>query len=157
MVVATASNDDDSAACVAAGATHVVDHRSDDFAADILKVTDGDRVDRIIDLEFGANLAMSLAVLKTSGTIVTYGSTVVPEPTLPFFQMMYLDLNLQFVIVYAMPELAKQRAIADITTALTNDTLDHRIATRLPLDDIVAANQLIEQGTIRGAVILDIN
>lgn len=157
MVVATASNDDDSAACVAAGATHVVDHRSDDFAADILKATDGDRVDRIIDLEFGANLATSLAVLKTSGTIVTYGSTVVPEPTLPFFQMMYLDLNLQFVIVYAMPELAKQRAIADITTALTNDTLDHRIATRLPLDDIVAANQLIEQGTIRGAVILDIN
>ena len=156
-VIATASNDDDSAVCIAAGAHRVVDHRSDDFAANILASADGNPVDRIIDLEFGANLATSLAVIKTSGTIVTYGSTVVPEPTVPFFQMLYLDLNLQFVIVYAMPEAAKQHAIADITAALNNDTLYHRIATRMPLDDIAAANQLIEQGTIRGAVILDIN
>ena len=156
-VIATASNDDDSAACKTAGAEHVVNHRSNQFATDILAVTGGDRVDRIIDLEFGANLSTSLDVLKTSGTIVTYGSTVVPEPKLPFFQMMYLDLNIQFVIVYAMPEAAKQHAIADITTALAHDRLDHRIAARLPLADIAKANELIEQGTIRGAVILDIN
>ncbi len=156
-VIATASNDDDGAACRTAGAKHVVNHRSDRFAADILAATGGDRVDRIVDLEFGANLATSLDVLKTSGTIVTYGSTVVPEPTLPFFQMMYLDLNIQFIIVYAMPEAAKQHAIADITTALADDRLDHRIAARLPLADIAKANELIEQGTIRGAVILDIN
>ncbi len=156
-VIGTASNDDDSAACKTAGAKHVVNHRSDQFSADILSATGGDRVDRIIDLEFGANLATSLDVLKTSGTIVTYGSTAVPEPTLPFFQMMYLDLNIQFIIVYAMPEAAKQHAIADITTALADERLDHRIAARLPLADIAKANELIEQGTIRGAVILDIN
>jgi NADPH:quinone reductase-like Zn-dependent oxidoreductase len=156
-VIATASNDEDSAACKTAGAEHVVNHRSDQFAADILAATGGNRVDRIIDLEFGANLATSLDVLKTSGTIVTYGSTAVPEPKLPFFQMMYLDLNIQFIIVYAMPEAAKQHAIADITTVLADDRLDHRIAARLPLADIAKANELIEQSTIRGAVILDIN
>ena len=156
-VVATASNDKDGAACKAAGAEHVVNHRNDNFAADILAATGGDRVDRIIDLEFGANLATSLEVLKTSGTIVTYGSTAVPEPTLPFFQMMYMDLNVQFVIVYAMPETAKQHAIDDIAAALAVGRLDHRIAARMPLDDIAKANELIEQGTIRGAVILDIN
>ena len=129
-VIATASNDDDSAACRTAGAKHVVNHRSNQFAADILAVTGGDRVDRIIDLEFGANLATSLDVLKTSGTIVTYGSTAVPEPKLPFFQMMYLDLNIQFIIVYAMPEAAKQHAIADIPTALSENRRDHRTAAR---------------------------
>jgi NADPH:quinone reductase-like Zn-dependent oxidoreductase len=156
-VIATASNDEDSAACKTAGAEHVVNHRSENFAADILAATRGDRVDRIIDLEFGANLATSLDVLKTSGRIVTYGSTAVPEPTLPFFQMMYMDLNVQFVIVYAMPEKAKQHAIADITVALENDRLHHRIASRMPLNDIAKANELIEQGNIRGAVVLDIN
>ena len=156
-VIATASNDEDSAACKTAGAEHVVNHRSDNFAADILAATGGDRVDRIIDLEFGANLATSLDVLKTSGTIVTYSSTAVPEPKLPFFQMMYMDLNVQFVIVYVMPETAKQLAIADITVALENDRLHHRIAARMPLNDIAKANELIEQGNIRGAVILDIN
>jgi len=157
IVIATASNDEDSAACKTAGAEHVVNHRGDTFAADILAATGGDRVDRVIDLEFGANLATSLDVLKTSGTIVTYGSTIVPEPTLPFFQMMYLDLNVQFVIVYAMPEAAKQHAIADIAVALEHDRLRHRVAARMSLDDVAKANELIEQGNIRGAVVLDIN
>ena len=156
-VIATASNEEDVAACKTAGAEHVVNHRSDRFAVDILAASGGDRVDRVIDLEFGANLATSLEVLKTSGTIVTYGSTAVPEPVLPFFQMMYMDLNIQFVIVYAMPEAAKKHAIANITAALESDSLDHRIAARMPLADIAAANELVEQGTIRGAVILDIN
>ena len=155
-VIATASNEDDAAACRDAGAAHVVNHRSDSFADDVLAANGGARVDRAIDLEFGANLATWIAVVKTSGTIATYGSVAVPEPTLPFFQLMYLDMNIRFVIVYAMPEAAKQLAIADIDTALTNDALRHRIAATFPLQDIAAANELIEKGSIRGAVILNI-
>ena len=155
-VIATASNEEDAAACKAVGASHVVNHRSDSFADDILAANAGARVDRAIDLEFGANLATWIAVVKTSGTIATYGSVAVPEPTLPFFQLMYLDMNIRFIIVYAMPETAKQQAITDISTALANDALQHRIAATFPLQDIAAANELIENGTIRGAVILNI-
>ncbi len=155
-VIATASNTEDAAACKAAGAAHVVNHRSDSFAGDILAANGGARVDRAIDLEFGANLATWIAVVATSGTIATYGSVAVPEPTLPFFQLMYMDMNIRFIIVYAMPEAAKQHAIADIHTALANDALHHRIAATFPLQDIAAANELIEKGTIRGAVILNI-
>jgi NADPH2:quinone reductase len=67
-----------------------------------------------------------------------------------------MDMNIRFIIVYAMPEAAKQHAIADIHTALANDALHHRIAATFPLQDIAAANELIEKGTIRGAVILNI-
>ena len=155
-VIATASNEEDAAACTAAGAAHVVNHRSDTFADDILAANNGLRVDRAIDLEFGANLATWIAAVKTSGTIATYGSVAVPEPTLPFFQLMYMDMNIRFIIVYAMPETAKQHAIAAIETALANEALQHRIAATFPLQDIAAANELIETGTIRGAVILNI-
>ena len=155
-VIATASNDEDAAACKAAGAAHVVNHRSDSFADDILAANGGERVDRAIDLEFGANLATWIAVLRTSGTIATYGSVAIPEPKLPFFQLMYMDANIRFIIVYAMPEAAKRHAIADIHTALANNALQHRIAATHPLQDIVAANELIEKGTIRGAIILTI-
>ena len=71
--------------------------------------------------------------------------------------MMYKDLTIRFVIVYAMPESAKQFAIADIDRALSNDLLQHRIASRFPLEEIVQSNELIEQGRVRGAVILDIS
>jgi len=156
-VIATASNEADAAACKQAGAAHVVNHRNDSFAADILAANGGQRVDRAIDLEFGANLSTWIAVLKTSGTVATYGSTAVPQPTLPFFQLLYMDMNIRFVIVYAMPETAKQQAINDIMTALQNERLQHRIAARFPLADIASANEAIEQGTIRGAVILTID
>jgi len=155
-VIATASNAEDAAACKAAGAAHVVNHRSDSFADDILSANGGARVDRAIDLEFGANLATWIAVLKTSGTIATYGSVAIPEPKLPFFQFMYMDANIRFIIVYAMPEAANQQAIADINTSLANDSLQHRIAATFSLQDIAAANELIEKGSIRGAVILNI-
>jgi NADPH:quinone reductase-like Zn-dependent oxidoreductase len=156
-VIATASNDSDAKACKQAGASHVVNHRGATFAADILAANNGARVDRAIDLEFGANLPTWIAVLKTSGIVVTYGSTAVPTPTLPFSQLMYMDLTIRFVIVYAMPETAKQQAINDISTALATGRLTHRIAARYPLAGIAGANEAIEHGTMRGAVILTID
>ena len=156
-VIASASNDEDKATCVAAGAAHVVNHRDEDFVDQILVANEGSPVDRIVDVEFGANLAASIAVLRIGGIIATYSSTQVTEPKLPFFEMMYKDITLHFVIVYAMPEEAKQHAIADINEALSADKLQHRIAHTLPLAEIAKGNELIEQGTIRGAVVLTID
>ena len=156
-VIATASNRVDEIACFEAGADHVVNHRAAGFADDVLAANGGMRIDRIIDVEFGANLPVSLHVLRTGGTIATYSSTQIAEPSLPFFQMLYQDITLRFVIVYAMPESAKQAAIDDITSALADGKLQHRIAKVLPLAEIAAGNELIEQGSIRGAVILSID
>ena len=155
-VIATASNDEDKAACIAAGAAHVVNHRGDDVVADIMAATGGELVDRVVDVEFGANLATTVEVLRIGGTIATYSSTQVTEPKLPFLTMMYKDLTVRLVIVYAMPESAKEHAIADIEQALLADRLQHRIAHTLPLGDIAKSNELVEQGSIRGAVILTI-
>jgi NADPH2:quinone reductase len=156
-VIATASNDEDRETCLSAGAHQVVNHRSDDVVAEIMAVTDGELIDRIVDVEFGGNLPTSVEVLRIGGTIATYASTSVPEPTLPFFQMMYKDITIRCVIVYAMPESAKDHAIADIDAALSANALQHRIAHTLPLDRIVEGNELVEQGSIRGAVVLSID
>jgi NADPH2:quinone reductase len=156
-VIATASNTADVESCKKAGAKHVVNHRGDDVAANILSINGNTPVDRVIDVEFGANLPVSVEVLKTGGVIATYSSTQVPEPKLPFFTMMYKDLTLRTIIVYAMPEEAKSQAIQDINEALANDTLQHRIAKTLPLNEIARGNEIIEQGSIRGTVILTID
>jgi NADPH2:quinone reductase len=155
-VIATASNDADKAACIDVGAHHVVNHRGDDVVADILAASRGNLVDRVVDVEFGANLVFTLDVLKVGGVIATYSSTQDPEPAIPFFKMMYKDMTLRTIIVYAMPEAAKRHAIDDTNKALVNGTLQHRIAETFPLADIVKSNEVIEQGSIRGAVILNI-
>jgi NADPH2:quinone reductase len=156
-VIATASNDEDRTACLNAGAHHVVNHRDENVVAEILVASGGELVDRVVDVEFGTNLPISIEVLKVGGVIATYSSTQIPEPKIPFFRMMYKDLTLRTIIVYAMPEEAKQQAIDDIEKALSADVLQHRIAASMPLDEIVRANEVIEQGSIRGAVILTID
>ena len=59
-VIATASNPVDADACKKAGAHHVVNHRDDDFAKAILDANKGRLIDRVIDVEFGANLPVSV-------------------------------------------------------------------------------------------------
>ena len=153
-VIATASNDNDAQRCRDAGAHETVNHRDEDWSAQIVAANGGARVDRVIDVEFGANLPAVLDMIRTSGTIVTYSSTIVTEPRLPFYRMMFMDLVIRLVIVYAMPEAAKQSAIADIELALRQERLEHRIAHTLPLAQIDRAHELIEQGGFRGCVIV---
>ena len=154
-VIATASTEADADACRSAGADAVVNHRDDDWSAQVLAANDGQPVDRVIDVEFGANLEAVLDMIRIGGTIATYSSTVVPQPQLPFLRMMSMDLTLRMVIVYAMPEDAKQHAIRDIHAALEAGTLQHRVAHELPLAETARANELIEQGGFRGCVVIN--
>ena len=155
-VVATASNPASIEECVRAGADHVVNHKDADWPQQALALLGGRRVDRVVEGEFGANLTAALDTLQTGGVIATYASMVDPEPKLPFRRMMFMDLTVRMVIVYAMPESAKRHAIADITAALNQGQLHVRLGAQFALEDIAAASDLIDAAQVRGAVILDI-
>lgn len=154
-VVATASNAADRETCLQAGAEAVVNHRKDNWSAEVFAFT-GIPVDRVIDVEFGANLPEVLKLIRTGGVIATYSSTQVREPHLPFLQMMFMDLTIRMVIVYAMPEAAKQQAIEAITGALQNDQLSHRVANVVDLNETARAHEIIESGESRGCVLVSL-
>ncbi len=156
-VIATSSSLDDDRVCIDAGANAVVNHRQPGWGDEILNETGQDRVNRVIDVEFGANLAEILKVIRTGGTIATYSSTQVPEPKLPFLKMMFMDLTMRLVIVYAMPEAAKQQAIADIEQRLRDDQLKHRVSRALPLSEIARSHEIIEQGECRGCLVVAVD
>ncbi len=153
-VIATASNNDDRLACLNAGAQAVVNHRQEDWSTEVIDIAGG-RVDRVIDVEFGANLPEVLKLIRTGGTIATYSSTQVREPQLPFLQMMFMDLTIRMVIVYAMPETAKQQAIEAITSGL-QQSMQHRVAAVLDLEETARAHELIESGNTRGCVLISL-
>ncbi|MEK9921205.1 MAG: NADPH:quinone reductase, partial [Luminiphilus sp.] len=155
-VIATASNEQDAAACREAGAEAVINHRETEWGKAVLDQTGGQKVDRVIDVEFGANLPELLQCVRIGATIATYSSTVVPEPMLPFRTMMFMDLTVRMVIVYAMPEEAKAQAVADTQAALVEGGLQHRIAETLPFDQMAKAHEIIEAGSVRGCVVVSI-
>ncbi len=156
-VIATASNEEDAAACRELGADATVNHRAAGWGRVALESNGGVRVDRVVEVEFGANLPEVLECIRTGGVIATYSSTVEKEPQLPFLRMMFMDLTVRMVIVYAMPEEAKESAIADTCRLLREGVLRHRIAHRLPFTDMVRAQELIEQGGFGGCVVVRVD
>jgi NADPH:quinone reductase-like Zn-dependent oxidoreductase len=155
-VIATASKPEDEQTCRDLGADAVVNHREPGWGERVKAANGGNSIERVVEVEFGANLAEVLQCICAGGTIATYSSMQAPEPKLPFYRMMFMDLTVRMVLVYVMPEPAKQAAIADIATYLAECRLQHRIAHRLPLEDLARANELIEQGELRGCVVVDI-
>ncbi|MGQ0429808.1 MAG: NADPH:quinone reductase [Gammaproteobacteria bacterium] len=155
-VIATASRGEDERTCRELGAEAVVNHREAGWGERVKALNGGQPVDRVVEVEFGANLPEVLKCIRVGGTIATYSSMQEREPKLPFYPMMFMDLTLRMVLVYVMPEEAKQAAIADIARSLSEGGLRHRIAHRLPLEELARANELVEAGDLRGCVVIDI-
>ena len=153
-VIATAGSPSSEKECLEAGADCVVPHPSAEANASILTFTKGAKIDLVVEGDFGINLISVLDIIKTSGVIATYSSMSVPEPSLPFRKMLYMDITIRIVLVYAMPESAKDQAKKDITHYLTNNDLKHRIAATFPMEASAEAHQAIESGAVYGTVVI---
>ncbi|MFY0624898.1 MAG: NADPH:quinone reductase [Reichenbachiella sp.] len=154
-VIATAASEKSAAECQKAGADLVIGHPSAKSNEELLEFTMGQKIDRVVDGDFGANLLPALDIIKTSGTIASYSSMTDMNPTIPFVRMMFMDLTLRLVLVYAMPEEAKDQAKQDITDLLTKDLLINRVAAQFPLHQTPRAHDLIEKGGIFGSVVIN--
>ena len=154
-VIATVSSADKAAVATDAGAHEIIDYKGEDVPARVAEITGGDGVARIIEVNFGANLETSLAVIANNGVIASYASDSVPEPTLPFYRMVYANTTLRPVLVFGMPEDAKSHAIADITRWSESGALSHHIGPRFALADTAAAHRAIEDGAF-GKVVIEI-
>ncbi len=155
-VIATVSSREKGARASAAGADHTVNYRTGNPAAEILDLTGGAGVDRIVDVDFGANLAVSLKVIKANGTIAAYASMGDAEPTLPFYALMTKNVTLRPVLLYTMPERAKDEAADDIVHLVEAGRLQHQIGVRFPLARIVDAHHAQESGQVIGNIVVDV-
>lgn len=155
-VIATASSSASSEQCKSAGADLVVGHPSESSNAEIMKFTNGRKIDRVVEGDFAANLISILDILKTSGSIATYSSMTDMNPSIPFVRMMFMDLTLHLVLVYAMPKQAKVDAIEAITKCLASGQLDNRVAASYTLKEISKAHEVIETGNVFGTVVITI-
>ncbi|WP_288402868.1 zinc-binding dehydrogenase, partial [uncultured Deinococcus sp.] len=80
----------------------------------------------------------------------------VPEPRLPFWPLLGLDVTVRFVLVYRMTRQAHEDAIRDTLTGLREGWLKTVVAARYPLDEIAAAHEALESGRTVGKVVVQI-
>jgi NADPH2:quinone reductase len=154
-VLTTVSSDEKAEIAADAGADYVFNYKAEDVVQRVADLPRGGGVDRIVEVEFGGNLPASLKMLRTNGVIAAYASDAALEPKVPFYALAYKSAVARFVLVFEMPEAAKQAAVADITHWLEAGALRHYIAGSFPLREAMAAHQAMERGVV-GNVILDI-
>jgi NADPH2:quinone reductase len=69
-VIATAGSDEKCAACVSLGADHAINYRNQDFAAEVLSVTNKRGANVILDMVAGGYVARELTCLADDGRLV---------------------------------------------------------------------------------------
>lgn len=70
VVIATAGSDEKCAACLALGAHHAINYRSQDFVAEAKRITQGRGVDVVLDMVAGSYVAREVDCLAEDGRIV---------------------------------------------------------------------------------------
>lgn len=155
QVLATVSGPEKARLAREAGADEVLNYRTEDVPARVRELTGGVGVDRIVEVDLGANLAQDIASVRADGLIVPYGSGVRDIPV-PFGPMIMKNIGLRFFIVYHLAPAARERALAELTALLERGALVHNVAERLPLAAIVRGHERVEQGQALGNVVLEV-
>ena len=154
-VISTVSSERKAELATEFGADHVVNYQEEDVAARVLELTEGQGVDRIVEVEFGGNLETSVAAIKTGGVIATYASQAVPEPKVPFYTLMYKGVLVRHILTFLSPPEMERSAVEQISIWLASGQLKHHVAKVFPLTDAATAHEAVEAGAV-GKVLVEI-
>lgn len=137
-----------------AGAHHVFDYSDADLADRILAASNGDPIDRIVEVEFGRNAETNTRIIAERGTIASFGSAKDMVPAMPYYPMMFKAVTIDLVLIYILANEERRRAEAHLNDLLVRGALDIRIAEVLDLAECAKAHDVIAEGSRAGSVLL---
>lgn len=155
-VLATVSSTAKAAHAEAAGAEATIDYPTEDVVDRVRALTDGEGVDRIVEVDYGANQATDVALIRPNGVIAAYSSTSAPEPVLAYYPLQFKGATLRLVQGFNLPDAARDAAIATINDLAASDRLTVAIGGRFPLDAIADAHAAVESGAVIGNTVVTI-
>jgi NADPH2:quinone reductase len=117
--------------------------------------TDKRGIDRVIDVDFGGNIATTLKLMAMNSTIAVYATNGNREPVVPMRELMEKCITLRTLVLYALPWRLLAAAQADITKWLSAGTRLHNVAGQFPLRETAQAHLAVERGDKLGTVIVD--
>jgi NADPH:quinone reductase len=152
-IIATVSSADKADRARSAGATDVINYRTDGVVERVLEITAGRGVDRVVEVDIAGNAGLLPKIVAQDGLCVAYGSNT-PEVTFLFGAMNTRGVCVRFFIVYELSREARDQGITDLKRWIEAGQIKHEIAAHFPLDDIVQAHEAVEQGRFNGKVIV---
>lgn len=140
------------------GADVVIDHRSEDFVARTLEVTDGRGVDVVLDVVGPDYLGRNLEVLAPNGHIAVIASGSGQTGALDFGAMMRKRATISATTLRARPADEKAEIVAAVRRDVWPFVADGRVRpvvdSVLPLDQAAEAHRRVRDGEVVGKVLL---
>ena len=154
--VITTCSEQDMAQCLSMGADHAFNYKDPELVSKVLEANKSRLIDRVVEVEFGLNIAADVALIKSNGIIAAYGSAKSLNPQVPFFEMLFKAVTLDIILIYLLPLEERLSIIARLNQALSDKALTCPISKVFPINMASHAHELVESGARDGAVLIDV-
>jgi len=154
-VIATVSSPTKDMEARLGGADLVINYRTEDVVSKVMAFTEKRGVDRVVDVDFGGNIATTLKIMALNSTIAVYATNGNRTPMIPMRDLMDKCVALRTLVLFALPPPLLATAQEDISRWLAAGTRVHNIAGQFALAETAQAHLAVEKGDKVGTVIVD--
>lgn len=156
-LIGTAGTDEKCQLALDHGASHCINYRTQDFAAHVRDLTDGQGVDVVMDAVGADTFEGSLDCLKPLGMLMSFGSASGPIP--PFNIAILgakgsLKVTRPTLFTHIADHTACQAMAQHLFDKVQSGEVVIRIDQRFPLDQVAAAHTALEARKTTGSTIL---
>jgi len=159
-VIATAGGAGKAAFCKAIGADEAVDYRTQDFVAEVARVTAARGADVILDMVGGDYIVRNLKCLATDGRLVQIGFLQGGKAQVDFRPLMVRRQTITGSTLRASPFARKAEIARTLREKVWPLIASGRVRTvihaRFPLAEVAKAHALMESSAHIGKIVLDI-
>ncbi len=107
-------------------------------------------------MDFGANIAVDVEIIRPHGVIASYSSTRVREPVLPYYPLQFKAVTIRCVQGMLLTDAQRAAGTEELTRLMQADKLQHPAPHVFPLDRIADAHLALEGGKIIGKVMVQV-
>jgi NADPH:quinone reductase len=154
-VVATVSSDAKAALARSLGAEATIDYTAGN-AIEALRAAAPGGFDRIVEVDFGANIALDVEIIRPHGVIASYSSTRVREPLLPYYPLQFKAVTIRCIQGMLLTEAQRDAGVSELTRLMQAGKLQHPTPHIFPLDRIADAHAALESGRVIGKVLVQV-
>lgn len=157
-VIATAGSDEKCAACVLLGADHAINYKSQDFSAEVLRLTDKRGVNVVLDMVAGDYVPRNLACLADDGRLVIIAVQGGAKAEIDLWSLMRRRLTVTGSTLRPRPVAFKaaiaQALKAQVWPLIEAGRIKPVMAKVFPASEAAAAHTLMESNQHIGKIVL---
>ena len=160
VVLTTVGTDDKARFCEQLGAQHAINYKTQDFVAEVDKLTQGRGVDVVLDMIGGSYLARNLQVLAVEGRLVMIATQGGTKGEIDVLRVMQRRLKITGSTLRtrdaAFKRRMKQKLLEHVWPLLASGAIRPVVDEVFPLAQAAAAHARMESSVHKGKIILQV-